>query len=467
MLTRWLPLLLLVLMAAPTFAEPSTGSYPVEPRPLPPQSQSGVSGLEWRAPGTRGQQPNRSLIHDGSNSAATPPQSQTIQPTTAQVPTANLRGGSPPEPRGSAPASFISGEIQPASYVTDSEREENRSSAGSLLKVTSGLKELPNSHGQVWREYDISPYTQRVTSTAKPEQAIIDWILRETGTDIWFSEPLGILSATQDSLRVYHTPEMQDVVKEIVEKFVDSQASVKKVGVRMITVKSPNWRRMAYRMMQPVSVKTPGIEAWLLSKENAAVLMSELKQRSDFREHHAADLLIHNGQASTISMLQPRNFVRSVRAISTFPGYELSGDQIEEGFSLECSPLLSTDARMMDAVLKCSVDQIEKFVNIDVDVPAVSGQRQTVQIQIPQMVSWRLHERFRWPSDQVLLISCGVVARPEMGRENNLQLPGFLGGGPPRADGLMFVEFKGDAKDSVGQPIQTAQPAAIDSRGRY
>jgi hypothetical protein len=129
-------------------------------------------------------------------------------------------------------------------------------------------------------------------------------------------------------------------VKEIVEKFVDSQAGVKKVGVRLVTVKSPNWRRMAYRTMQPVSVKTPGIEAWLLSKENAAVLLSELRQRTDFREHHAADLLIHNGQSSTISMLQPRNFVRSVRAISNFPGYELSGDQIEEGFSLECSPLL-------------------------------------------------------------------------------------------------------------------------------
>ena len=34
---------------------------------------------------------------------------------------------------------------------------------------------------KVWREYDITPYTLRVTSTNRPEQAIIDWILRETG----------------------------------------------------------------------------------------------------------------------------------------------------------------------------------------------------------------------------------------------------------------------------------------------
>ncbi len=40
----------------------------------------------------------------------------------------------------------------------------------------------PNEAGQVWREYDITPYTARVTSTNRPEQAIIDWVLRETGT---------------------------------------------------------------------------------------------------------------------------------------------------------------------------------------------------------------------------------------------------------------------------------------------
>lgn len=362
--------------------------------------------------------------------------------------------------------------VQPAAYATDppAKQAENVSKSGTLLKVTSGLQELPNGAGQVWRDYDITPYTSRVTTTAKPEQAIIDWILRETGTDVWFGDPLGMLSANKGTLRVYHTPEMQEVVTDVVTKFVDSQAEVKKLGVRLVTVKSPNWRRLAYRMMQPVSVKTPGIEAWLMSKENAAVLLNELRQRSDFREHHAADLLIHNGQSSTISMLQPRSFVRGVRATSTFPGYELQTDQIEEGFAMEVSPLLTPDDRMIDAVLKCSVDQVEKFVTVDVDVPTAGAQRQAVDIQIPQMVSWRLHERFRWPSEQVLLISCGVVARPQSGIASAAQvpsLPSFLPTGPPRADGLMFVEFKGDAKTGAGTPVPTAQPNAVDSRGRY
>src|SRR5262249_20772233 len=38
------------------------------------------------------------------------------------------------------------------------------------LKVTKGQGILPNEHGQVWREYDISPYTLRVRDVTKPEQ---------------------------------------------------------------------------------------------------------------------------------------------------------------------------------------------------------------------------------------------------------------------------------------------------------
>ena len=58
-------------------------------------------------------------------------------------------------------------------------------------RVTKGPGTLPNDAGQEWREYDISPYTLRVTTTNRPEQAIVDWILRETGHEAWHGEPLG------------------------------------------------------------------------------------------------------------------------------------------------------------------------------------------------------------------------------------------------------------------------------------
>ena len=92
-------------------------------------------------------------------------------------------------------------------------------------RVTGGSGTLPNDAGQVWREYDISPYTTRVTTTKRPEQAIIDWILRETGYEAWHTEPLGILSAGPRTLRVYHTPKMQEIVADLVDRFVSSEAA--------------------------------------------------------------------------------------------------------------------------------------------------------------------------------------------------------------------------------------------------
>ena len=40
--------------------------------------------------------------------------------------------------------------------------------------------------GHEWREYDIRPYTDRMRQDPQPQQAILDWILRETGTESWF-----------------------------------------------------------------------------------------------------------------------------------------------------------------------------------------------------------------------------------------------------------------------------------------
>ncbi len=75
--------------------------------------------------------------------------------------------------------------------------------------VTKGTGTLPNDQDQLWREYDIRPYTSKVTTTNKPEQAIVDWILRDTGTEAWFSDTLSLMRADKDKLRVYHTAEMQ------------------------------------------------------------------------------------------------------------------------------------------------------------------------------------------------------------------------------------------------------------------
>lgn len=315
-----------------------------------------------------------------------------------------------------------------------------------LAQVSSGSGTLPNQHGQLWREYDISPYTLRVTSTNRPEQAIVDWILRETGYEAWHSEPVAILSATPRKLIVYHTPEVQQIVADIVDRFVSTEADTHAFSLHVITLDHPNWRARAHGLLVPVQVQTPGVQAWLLERESAALVLAEMRRRTDYREHSSPELLVNNGQAAVVSATRGRSYITNVVARGeVWPGFEPQVAQIDEGYSLEFSPLLSVDGKTIDATIKCNVDQVEKLVPVILDVATPVAPRQRTKIEVPQMTSFRFHERFRWPADKVLLVSMGVVPLPVPSDGRSL-VPGVplpLPAAPPRADLLVFVESKG------------------------
>ena len=321
------------------------------------------------------------------------------------------------------------------------------------MRVTAGNGTLPNEQGQVWREYDISPYTARVTTTKRPEQAIVDWILRETGYEVWHTEPLGILSASPRTLRVYHTPQMQAVVADIVDRFVSSEAETRTFSLRIVTIDNPNWRVTAHRTLRPIPAQTPGVSAWLMSKEDAAVLLGALQHRSDYREHSSPHLLVNNGQSTVVSALRGRPFIRDVNPRpDAWQGYDNLPGQIDEGFSLEFNPLLSTDRRSVDAMIKCQIDQVEKLVPVMLEVPTQTSPRQRARVEVPQMSNFRFGERFRWPTDQVLLLGLGIVALPvpvdSTPTVAGLPLP--LPSSPPRADLLVIIESKGPVAETTG-----------------
>lgn len=346
-----------------------------------------------------------------------------------------------------------------------------------ITLVSRGAKTLPNDHGQVWKQYDISPYTSRVTTTEHPERAVIDWVLRETGTEVWFSEPLGILNANRNTLYVYHTEAMHRLIGDVVDRFlvncVDGrEAESYAFSLRLVTISSPNWRTAAMSLLQPVDVKAAGVDAWLVSKENAAVLIGQLQKRTDYREHNSPNVLIANGQSHTISRTTPRNYVRTVKMRrDVWPGHELDMGQMQEGYSLQISPLMSLDGSTIDAAVRCHIDQVEKLVPVPVDVPSAAGGAQRVQIQVPQVVSWRLHERFRWPASQVMLLSCGVIASPTAERTGLLGLPVPAGialtNSPGRADALLFIECKGKESQTLLEARRDFRDGNPNFTGRY
>lgn len=347
-------------------------------------------------------------------------------------------------------------------------------------RPTGGPPQLPSNSGQYWQEYDLRPYTKELSQVDRPHQAIVDWVLRETGTDIWFTDPFGFINADRDTLRVYHNESIHRTVQQVHERFVNGTTSPQLYGMRLMTLGNPNWRTRAYSLMRSERAQSPGVQVFLVTKENTALLLAMLRGRSDFREISGADIVVHNGQAQTYEQLRGRNFVENQQPVaSSFPPYMPVTGEIKEGYQLQLSPLLSVDRQTVDLTVKCQIDQVERLNNVNLELPTMTGQVFNAQIQVPQVVSWRLHERFSWPSDQVLVLSCGVVAAPQ-GTPNNTLLgqsstllgldrimPAAVG---TRAEALLLIEYKGDANGRVSgqQSIGTAAvPSSPLSRGRY
>ncbi len=338
-------------------------------------------------------------------------------------------------------------------------------------RVTKGSGQLPNEHGQVWRDYDITPYTLRVQNASQPEQAIVDWILRETGYEAWHSKPLGLLSADTKTLRVYHTPQMQAIVADIVDRFVNSRAESHSFGLRIVTVDNPNWRARALPLMTPIPVQSPGVQGWILAKEDAALMMAEMRRRGDYREHNPPHQMVLNGESLVVSSMRNRSYTKGVvRTQAAWPGYQPELGQLEEGFSLEFSPLMSLDARTTDAVVKVRLAQVEKMLPVKLDVASTVAPNQRTEVQVPQMTMVQVHERFRWPTDQVLLLSMGVVATPGPAKPNMLTDVVPMLKTAPRADALLFVESKGPVAPPVAggvSPSVTASRPEQTYHGRY
>jgi hypothetical protein len=333
-----------------------------------------------------------------------------------------------------------------------------------ITRVSKTFESLPSGAGQVWREYDILPYTSQVTGSDHPERAVVDWILRETGQDLWFHEPFGFLSASRDKLIVYHTPEIHNQVLPLVDRLNSARGQPQLVELGLYTVSNPNWRATALPAMQPVQLASPGVEAWLVSKENAARIIHQLSARADFRNQASGRAILHDGQQFTLARRNPDQFIRTIQwTPGQGPGYQPVLTQFDEGFDIAVSTLTSLDGKTIEAAIRCNVDQIEKKTNVAVPVTDASGLTQRINLQIPQIVSWRLEERVRWPVDQVLVLSCGVVTVPR-GEAVNRPLGGLLDSMSSRADALLFLDYRGPTAERPDGTTASNQLTPIQPR---
>ncbi|NDC53729.1 MAG: hypothetical protein EBZ74_05420 [Planctomycetia bacterium] len=295
--------------------------------------------------------------------------------------------------------------------------------------------QLPGDAGQVWKTYDISPFVNR--NGVGSQRHVVDWVLQETGYAGWHGDVVASLSADESRLRCYHTPAMQARVAEIAERFTADAAAPHRFSIRVFGVGSPAWRNDARALLQPIPAATPGVQAWIMAREEAAVLVAILRRRADCVELPTGPVLAANGLPAVVSGGRKRPYVQDVlpRA-DAWPGWQTLGGACDEGMTLDVQPLLSRDGTSVDAVFRCRIDQVERMAAVTVPVPA--GDRRTVQVQVPQIAAVRVGERFRWPAGQVLVVGLGLVPWPVPGQ--NTAASATLLADAKRTDVVVVVE---------------------------
>lgn len=294
--------------------------------------------------------------------------------------------------------------------------------------------QLAADAGQTLVSHDISTW---VTQAGPGSQRyIVDWVLQETGYAAWHGAVPASLSADEHRLVVFHEPQMQRRVEEIVARFTTAADTPHRFAVRVLGVGTPSWRNDARALLHAIPAATPGVQAWVLSREEAATLLAMFRRRGDCAELPTGAVQAANGLPAVLAGGRKRPYVQEIQPAGGAPGWQTVPGACDEGITLDVQPLLSRDASAVEAVLRCRIDQIERMAVVPVTLP--TPDRQRAQIEVPQVSAVRIGERFRWPTSQVLVVGLGLVPWPVPG--NNTAASAALLADAKRTDVVVFVE---------------------------
>jgi hypothetical protein len=339
-----------------------------------------------------------------------------------------------------------------------------------IAKITKDLNKIPQSHNQIWREYDITPYTKgrNFPVTVQPEQIIVDWILRQTGIKTWHSSPFGILTADSEKLYVYHTQEVQMIIADIVDRFVDPQFFNESCTIRVISLSRPDWVARGHQYLRPIGIASPGVQGWILEKGGAQALLQELAHRTDFKEIVPPQFLIPNGIAHNVVSKKQRTYLRDVQINpATLNGYAEDRVTIEEGFGVSFVPLSFSNGLDIAATIKLDIAQIEKMIPLMIDAPTATNPRQRIQIESPQVACFKLDEMICWPKNKILLLDLGTIPLPN--RLEQAEPQNFLSGltkniaPSSRANILLFIECVANSVAIPTLPTQSQSQQNVSS----
>ena len=347
-----------------------------------------------------------------------------------------------------------------------------------IAKISATMEKIPQEHGQSWREFDITPHTKdRKLPTGSsrhdlpPEQVMIDWILRQTGTNTWHTAPFSLLTADSEKLYAFHTKEQLLVVADIVDRFVCPQLWNEACTLRIVSTSRPDWLSKIHSQLKPIKMATPGVQGWIKEKTTAQSLLQELGRRSDFKELIPPQPVITHGIQHNVVVKKQRSYLRDVQPNpSVLNGFAEDRVTVDEGIGLSITPLALLDGQHMATAIKLDIVQIERMFTTMIEIATASNPRQRVHIESPQMAYFKLDEIVVFPKNAVLLLDLGTVPLPNTveGETRNVLEEISRGINPARRGNvLIFIECtSGGVAPAVSSipapaattPLRTARP---------
>ena len=337
----------------------------------------------------------------------------------------------------------------------DAGAPSSRSSAG----------EAPDPHlangRQIWREYDLTPYTARLAAEPHPEQAVVEWILRQTGLETWHGEEVAVLAATRGKLRVYQTPDVQARIAEMTQRFTHSVQSEVSMRVEFVTCTDLSWRNGIAHLLKPIASGPDGQQVWLVAPEDAALIRERLRADRQARSVTDQNVLVNNGQPATVETGQAVNHITGLELMSgVYMAYQPVLGRLNEGVRATFAPLWLADGSGVDLNLKLNTRVVTKLHETRTVAPLTTG-NQTTEVQVPEVAATSLDTTVRWPSRNVLLVSAGVQPGILRSRRGMLGLTG-LG---LSAELLVFAELDAPVATRTASPrLNPARQAASESR---
>lgn len=279
---------------------------------------------------------------------------------------------------------------------------------------------------QSWVDIDIASYTSRFRPGDAPEQSVREWIVRKSDRSLWGGGEVASLVVTPEHVRIYHTPAVQQQVRDLLGRFLYYTPGEFATRVQIVNARDGRWRNDYSAYLSPAGSSG---KVWIGSSADVAAIASALTERDAQATLAREEFQMFNGQHSYIGW--------SPRA-DRDPDPQRTGRPVEDGVTVNVSPLIESDAATTELYLAAAVRRESAGNASSLGGPAT-----------PQLEEQAVREIVRLAPGQAVIASLGQVA--SFANDKTLL------GKPKPAEVLVIIECRPSANNTVnGRPVVLA-----------